>query len=282
MTKTIGNKRVQYAFATYYKFTPITNPEQLKAELQRLGDDLNLIGIILLAGEGINSTIAGSRENIDSFIAALRSRDGFHDLEVKYSSANLNRKPFRKLKIRIKKEIVTMGVEGIDAAANSGTYVEAEQWDELISDPEVLVIDTRNAYEYRLGSFDRAVDPRTLNFRQFPEAAKNMIEETKPKKVAMFCTGGIRCEKATAYVKNLGIENVYHLHGGILKYLETIPKEKSSWNGRCFVFDGRITVNHNLTAEPEPLCPRCGQVMIQNPQDKNYECVHCEEFPMDR
>jgi UPF0176 protein len=279
MTKSLRNEKA-YHFSTFYRFTDIADPQNLRQNLQKLGDDLGIIGIILIAAEGLNSTIAGDKSAIDSFLGHLRELPGFNDLEVKSSRAVLKRRPFRKLKVRVKREIVTMGLDDIDAANDAGVRVEPEQWDQLIRDPDVLVIDTRNVYEYRLGTFEGAEDPRTLNFRQFPEAVRGMLEKSGHKKVAMFCTGGIRCEKATAYVRRLGVDEVYHLHGGILNYLEKIPKERSSWNGACFVFDGRITVNHSLQPEARPLCTVCGQVMTRDSDESDYQCHQCMEFPM--
>lgn len=278
MSKILLNRK-NFHFATFYKFTPLRKLREFRSELMDKGNSLGLIGLILLAEEGLNSTIAGARDNIDTFLSYLKSKPGFEDMEVKYSSSTLKRMPFRKLKVKLKKEIVTMGIAGVDPPASRGNYVEPEDWNALISDPDVLLVDARNVYEYRLGSFQGAVDPRTLTFRQFPGTVKALIENRQPKKVAMFCTGGIRCEKASSYVRNLGFDQVYHLHGGILKYLETVPESESTWNGRCFVFDGRITVNHDLEAEPQPLCSTCGQVMLPKEGSDEYECIQCIEYP---
>jgi UPF0176 protein len=271
--------KIEYQFATFYRFAHIDDPEALRADLQNFGEELGIIGIVLLAPEGLNSTIAGDGPSIEQFLGRIRAIPGFAGTEAKYSSASLARKPFRRLRVRVKREIVTMGIDGIDPATQAGTYVEPHRWNDLISDPEVLLIDTRNVYEYRIGTFEGAEDPRTLNFRQFPDTVKKMIAERRPKKIALFCTGGIRCEKATSFVRRLGIDEVYHLKGGILKYLETVPEEDSRWKGKCFVFDGRITVDHDLEAVPEPLCPDCGQVMTPETVSGEYRCIQCLEFP---
>ena len=267
-----------YHFATFYQFTTLKKLGDLKAELESFQQDV--LGLIILAEEGINGTVAGSREHIKALINQLQKRSSFQHLELKYSQATMKRKPFRKLKIKIKAEIVTMGTGDLDTPKFRGEYVEPADWNSLIQDPTVLLIDTRNVYEYRIGTFKGAVNPQTLNFRQFPQAIKGLIRLKQPKKVALFCTGGIRCEKATAYIKQQGVDEVYHLHGGILKYFENISTADSLWDGKCFVFDGRITVNQDLAAEPEPLCKVCGQVMLKDPSATDYRCYQCIEYPI--
>ena len=247
----------EYFFASMYQFTSLKNLFDLRDKLYTFQKEL--VGLVILAEEGINGTIAGPQEQVKAFVRYIQREHAFQGLELKYSQAIMKRVPFRKLKIKIKQEIVTLGINNLDTLKFRGDYIEPEDWNALIEDPEVLVIDTRNVYEHRIGTFMGSRDPRTLNFRHFPRAIKKIINEAQPKKIAMFCTGGIRCEKATAYVKQLGVDKVYHLHGGILKYLENIPNERSLWNGKCFVFDGRITVNQNLEAEPEPFVSFVGR-----------------------
>jgi UPF0176 protein len=202
-------------------------------------------GTLLLAQEGINGTVAGSETDIADLIDYLEAIEGLADLEVKYSSAA--EMPFHRMKVRLKREIVTMGVEDLDPVTGAGTYVAPADWNALISDPGTIVIDTRNAYEVSIGTFEGAIDPRTSSFREFPAWVEKHRDQLDGRKVAMFCTGGIRCEKATAYVKSLGFEDVFHLKGGILRYLEEVPAEESLWQGECFVFDERVSVSHGLT-----------------------------------
>lgn len=218
-------------------------------------------GTLLLAGEGINGTIAGPHAGLDHVLAAIRAIPELGAVDVKFSAAR--EMPFRRLKVRLKKEIVTMGVEGIDPLRVVGTYVAPTDWNALISDPDTLLIDTRNSYEFAIGSFEGAEDPGTRSFREFPRwveerLASGASDKTAPKRVAMFCTGGIRCEKATAFVKSLGVEEVYHLKGGILKYLEEVPEATSLWRGACYVFDGRVAVGHGLAQSAFKLCHSCG------------------------
>lgn len=230
--------------SAFYKFVSlpdyITLRDRILAEAQRLG----IRGTILLASEGINGTIAGSPENLAGMMAFLRSLPPFTDLDSKESHAA--EMPFKRMKVRLKKEIVTMGVPGVDPNHLVGAYVAPEEWNALISDPEVLVIDTRNSFEFDAGTFAGAVDPETKSFGQFPAYVARELSGQQDRRIAMFCTGGIRCEKATSYMRELGYRHVYHLKGGILKYLETIPPEQSLWQGKCFVFDERETLVHGL------------------------------------
>ncbi len=218
-------------------------------------------GTLLLAGEGINGTIAGSHAALEHVLNAIRAIPELGEVDVKFSTAH--KMPFGRLKVRLKKEIVTMGVEGIDPLRSVGTYVEPQDWNALISDPDTLLIDTRNAYEIGIGTFEGAEDPRTRSFREFPQWMEARLSDgtavgAAPKRIAMFCTGGIRCEKATAFVKSLGIEEVYHLKGGILKYLEEVPETESLWRGACYVFDERVAVGHGLLQSGYRLCHACG------------------------
>ena len=242
-----------------YRFTPFDDVEALRAPLERACVSHRVKGTLLLAHEGINGTIAGADEAIESVLAHVRALPGCSDLDVKESRAPAI--PFHRLKVRVKNEIVTMGQPDIDPRASVGTYVDAQDWNMLISDPDTIVIDTRNDYEVAVGTFDGAIDPKTPSFRDFPAWFRGVREELigagRQPKIAMFCTGGIRCEKSTAFLKQEGIEEVYHLKGGILKYLETVPEDKSLWRGECFVFDHRVTVGHGLALGSFELCHAC-------------------------
>jgi len=241
--------------AALYKFVSLPDYQNIAPRLKARCDELGLKGTLLLAEEGINGTVSGSREAIDGLVAYLHSDARFHGLSHKESF--FEGTPFYRMKVKLKKEIVTMGVDGIDPQQIVGTYVKPQDWNALISDPEVTVIDTRNAYEYSIGTFARAIDPQTETFREFPDYVASNLDPAKHKKVAMFCTGGIRCEKSTAYLKEQGFEEVYHLEGGILKYLEEVPEEESLWRGQCFVFDNRVAVNHSLQKGDYDQCHGC-------------------------
>lgn len=264
--------------AALYHFTRIEDPAALQPALQQVCTDHHILGTLLLAREGINGTIAGSREGIDAVLAYLRALLGLAELEHKESPAE--GQPFYRMKVRVKKEIVTLGIEDIDPNDVVGTYVEAKDWNAVISDPETLLIDTRNDYETAIGTFKNAIDPHTQNFRQFPDYVQQNFDPQKHKKVAMFCTGGIRCEKASAYMKKMGFENVYHLKGGILKYLEDIAPQDSLWQGDCFVFDQRVSVGHGLAPGAYVLCPSCRhpvspQDRLHNTYEEGVSCPHC-------
>ncbi|MCE2516386.1 MAG: rhodanese-related sulfurtransferase [Alphaproteobacteria bacterium] len=242
--------------AALYHFTRIEDPASKRQPLLDLCLELDILGTLLLAHEGINGTVAGPEASIRQLIAYLESWDEIEGLEVKYSTASS--KGFLRMKVRLKNEIVTMGKPGIDPRVNVGTYVEPKDWNELISRQDVMLVDTRNIYETRIGQFKRAVDPETETFRAFPEWADQLAADPdKPAKVAMYCTGGIRCEKASAYMKQIGFEEVYHLKGGILKYLEEVPEENSLWEGECFVFDERVSLKHGLEEGEYELCFAC-------------------------
>ena len=232
--------------AAFYKFVDLPDFESKREPILEFCEAQNIKGIILLAREGINSTISGLENDIRAVLSFLKSDPAFHDLQHKESWTHL--KPFRRMKVRLKKEIVTFGVPNLNPNITTGTYVKPEDWNSLIQDPNVVLIDTRNDYEVELGTFSGAIDPKIRKFTELAEWVKHqpiLLKNQKPK-VAMFCTGGIRCEKSTAYMKSLGFDEVYHLQGGILKYLETIPKDESLWQGECFVFDERVTVDHAL------------------------------------
>ena len=241
--------------AALYRFASLPNWRDLQEPTAEFCMARGIRGTLLLAHEGINGTVAGSPDAIDQLIEYLNGIEPLRGIEVKFSSAS--EMPFHRMKVRLKREIVTMGVEDIDPVGDVGAYVEAREWNELIADPETIVIDTRNDYEVALGTFQRAIDPKTESFRQFPDWVKARHNELAGRKVAMFCTGGIRCEKATAYVRSLGINDVYHLKGGILKYLEDVPQEESLWEGECFVFDERVSVVHGLQEGEAELCRAC-------------------------
>ncbi len=269
---------INYIVATFYQFVNLSDLEEKKRSLLTYCRKNKLKGTILLASEGINGTISGSREAIDSVIDWLHSDRDFADLEFKESTVAAP--PFARLKVKIKREIVALGLPEINPNQQVGTYVAAEDWNRVISDPEITLIDTRNEYEVEIGSFKGAIAPKTNSFRQFPEyIAKNLDPQQQPK-VAMFCTGGIRCEKASAYLLSQGFKEVYHLKGGILKYLERVPPEESLWEGECFVFDERVAIKEGLVAGSYDLCYACGHPISET--DKNspqYEpsisCPHC-------
>lgn len=242
--------------AALYQFAPFDDPAAFQGPLDELCRAQGVKGTLLLAREGINGTIAGTRSALDMVVGHIRNFPGCSNLDVKWSSASAM--PFQRMKVRIKKEIVTLGLPELDPARNAGRYVEAEDWNALISDPDVIVIDTRNDYEVEIGSFKGAINPGTRSFSEFPDWFRDHREAFGPNpKVAMFCTGGIRCEKSTAFLRAEGIEDVAHLKGGILKYLETVPEEQSLWDGECFVFDERVSVRHGLAFGTLELCRGC-------------------------
>ncbi len=264
----------------FYKFTHLPDYRDLRAPLQRVCEENRVVGTILLAEEGINGTVSGPTDGVAALIAYLRSDERLGDLETKEAEAPEDQKTFYRMKVRLKKEIVTLGVEGIDPNERVGTYVDPKEWNALIDDPEVLLIDTRNDYEVEIGTFRGAVDPKTTSFREFPEYVEKNLDPGKQRKIAMFCTGGIRCEKATAYMLEQGFEEVYHLKGGILKYLEEVPEEESTWQGECYVFDHRVAVNHNLEPGSHDLCYACRRPLSEEDRthpDYRYgvSCARC-------
>jgi len=245
----------QIVVAALYKFVLLPDYQEFAPRLKERCDQLGLKGTLLLAEEGINGTVSGTRDAINSLVTFLTSDERFAGLS--YKESFFEGAPFYRMKVKLKKEIVTMGVEGIDPQKIVGTYVKPKDWNALISDPEVLLIDTRNSYEYDIGTFKGAIDPKTETFREFPAYVAENLDPVKHKKVAMFCTGGIRCEKSTAYLKEQGFNEVYHLEGGILKYLEEVPETESLWQGECFVFDNRVAVNHSLKKGIYDQCHGC-------------------------
>ena len=272
------NQKKLTVVATLYKFINLPDCNELQTTLLSYCQSQRIKGTILLAQEGINGTIAGSRQQIDNFLTFIRSDSRFADLEYKESYTEIP--PFERLKIRLKPEIVTLGLPEVDPNEKVGTYVEPENWNDLISNPEVIVIDTRNDYEISIGTFKGAENPQTQTFRDFPDYVKQNLDSHKHKKVAMFCTGGIRCEKASSYLISQGFQEVYHLKGGILKYLEEIPPEESLCEGECFIFDQRITVSHNLETGNQELCFGCGYPVSETDKtspkyEKSISCPHC-------
>lgn len=267
-----------YICAALYKFVELNDYKELREPLYQTLIANDVKGTLLLAREGINGTICGTREAIDNVLNYLRSDERFADIEHKESPSD--EQAFYRTKVKLKKEIVTLGVDWVDPKSSAGTYVDPEKWNDLIADPEVLVIDTRNEYEYAVGTFEGAINPKTDTFREFPEYVKQHLDPEKHKKVAMFCTGGIRCEKSTAYLKEQGFDEVYHLKGGILKYLEMMPEDNSRWNGECFVFDQRVTVKHGLEQGEYDQCYACRMpITAEEMQSEHYQkgvsCPHC-------
>jgi UPF0176 protein len=267
-----------YCVAALYHFTRLADYEQLKEPLQNMCDMLGIKGTLLLAYEGINGTVAGRDDAIAKLLEFLRADPRLTDLEHKESRAE--EMPFYRMKVRLKREIVTMGVEGVDPNEVVGTYVDPKDWNDLIADPDVVLIDTRNDYEVEIGTFKGALNPDTQTFREFPKWVEDNRDNLKKPKVAMFCTGGIRCEKASSFMKQNGFEDVYHLKGGILKYLETQPAEESLWEGDCFVFDQRVAVKHGLEESDYDQCYACRYPITDKDKEsplyiKGVSCARC-------
>ena len=244
--------------ATLYKFSLIKEPNLLQLKIRSKFKSYSVYGTILIGNEGLNGTISGNKINIVKAIKYIKSIEGFDNIDIKYSVAQEN--PFARLKIKLKKEIVTIGDESIDPNKIVGQYIDPENWNDLISDENTILIDTRNDYEYSIGTFKNSINPNTVKFREFPEWVKNQNftkEDKETKKVAMFCTGGIRCEKASSFMKKDGFNNVNHLKGGILKYFEVVDEQDSMWSGECFVFDDRVSVRHDLSVGTFDMCHGC-------------------------
>ena len=266
--------------AALYRFAAFDDPAAIRTALEARARALGIRGTLLVAGEGINGTIAGAPEAVDAMVATIRSLPGCAGLAPKYADAA--GMPFHRLKVRLKREIVTLGVAGIDAARDAGTYVSPADWNALVDDPDTVVIDTRNGYEVAVGSFAGAIDPGTDAFRDFPAWVDAHRDELAGKRIAMFCTGGIRCEKATALMKAEGFDDVHHLDGGILRYLEEVPEGESRWRGECFVFDERVAVGHGLAPGSHVLCRGCR--MPVSPEDRasplyaeGVSCPRCHD-----
>ena len=263
--------------AAFYKFAHLPHFESLRDPLQALCDAHGAKGILLIAAEGINGTVAATPGTMARVLAGIGAITSLHDIEHKTSHSDAM--PFLRMKIRIKREIVTLGVP-VDPLANVGAYVEPQDWNALIADPDVVLLDTRNSYEVGIGTFQNAIDPQTTSFSQFPDYVRDNLDPARHKKIAMFCTGGIRCEKASSYLVAQGFGEVFHLKGGILKYLETVPQAESRWHGACFVFDQRVAVTHGLEIAGIDLCRGCRSPL--QPEDHaapDYEegvsCRHC-------
>ena len=277
-----ANQKVidNFVVSTFYQFATLPDFRMLRDPLREELSRHEVRGTVLLASEGINGTIAGSRAGIDAVLGWIRGDARLSDLRTRESFSVEN--PFYRTRVKLKKEIVTMGVSDIDPRYMAGAFVTPEQWNELIDDSEVLVLDTRNRYEVKIGSFENAVNPETDSFREFPEYVRNQLDPEKHRKIAMFCTGGIRCEKSTAYLKQQGFDEVYHLQGGILNYLASVPPDNSRWRGECFVFDNRVTVDHRLEQGSYDQCHACRMpISDQDKQSPHYRkgisCPHCHQ-----
>lgn len=266
----------RYLVAALYQFVSLPDFKELQEPLLAICKKNDVMGTILLAHEGINGTIAGPTAGVHSVLDFIRSDKRMVELEHKESYSD-NENPFNRMKVRLKKEIVTMGVASCDPNEIVGTYVKPDEWNEIISDPEVVLIDTRNDYEVSIGTFKGALDPKTVNFREFPQWVKDQKGLGNKPKIAMFCTGGIRCEKASSYMIAEGFEEVYHLKGGILQYLEDIPEKESMWEGECFVFDDRVSVGHGLVPGPYDLCHACRHPISEEEKksEKYVQGVSC-------
>ncbi len=251
-----------WTVTAFYKFVTIDDPAAFRPALREACAKNGIVGTVLLAHEGINGTVAGPAHGIAGFLAFLRADARFADLVSKESYAL--EQPFKRMKVRLKREIVTLGQPDADPNERVGQYVEPKDWNALIAQEDVVTIDTRNAYEVQIGTFEGALDPATRSFREFPDYVKTNLDPARHKRVAMFCTGGIRCEKATAYMLAQGFEEVYHLKGGILKYLEEVPPEESRWRGECFVFDERVALGHGVELGTHVMCPACGTPVLKS------------------
>lgn len=264
--------------ATFYKFVTVEDCEELQRSLQTRCDELALHGTILLASEGINATVSGTEESITQLLNGLRADSRFADLTAKFSTAANH--PFGRMKVKVKREIVTLDQPAANPAEQVGKYVSPQEWNQIISDPDVVLVDARNDYEVNIGTFKGAVNPRTDAFRELPDYLTTHLDPQRHQKVAMFCTGGIRCEKATSYLLQQGFKEVYHLQGGILKYLEEVPEADSLWEGECFVFDERVAVRHGLQPGSHELCYACGNPISESDRAHPHyapgiSCPHC-------
>ena len=280
--KKIINDKNTFIVVAFYKFFELNNLIDFQKHLKNIFDKTSVKGTILLANEGINGTIAGIPKEIELVLYELWNFKNLKDLCPKYSIAPKN--PFFRMKIRLKKEIVTLGLNHISPQKEVGQYIKPEEWNSFIADESVILVDTRNNYEVSIGSFDKAINPNIKSFRDFPNWVSNNLlnkgPDIKKKKIAMFCTGGIRCEKSTSYLKSLGFSDVYHLEGGILKYLEKIPEQESKWSGNCFVFDYRVSVKHRLDIGEYDMCYACRMpINSEDKKHKNFKkgesCHHC-------
>tara|TARA_B100001989_G_scaffold98838_1_gene69069 strand:+ start:193 stop:1122 length:930 start_codon:yes stop_codon:yes gene_type:complete len=270
-----------FKVATLYKFARVAMPEDLQKKIKAKLKELNIYGTILVGDEGLNGTISGKENDLINALSFIKKIPGFSDLDIKHSASET--KPFMRLKVKLKEEIVTIGDKYIDPVNQAGKYVESSEWNELIKNPNTILIDTRNNYEYSIGTFKDAINPETETFREFPQWVKKQKfskQDKKNKNIAMFCTGGIRCEKASSFMKLDGFDNVYHLKGGILKYLEETPSNESLWQGECFVFDDRVSVQHDLSEGTYDMCHGCRMPITENDKkSKKYvrgvSCPNC-------
>jgi UPF0176 protein len=276
-------KTNRYVVAALYQFISLDDPASWQNRLKEICQHCQLMGTLLVAPEGLNGTVAGQHSDIKKFTDWLENKTPFKGLEIKF--ALHDEPPFHRMKVRLKKEIVTMGQPKIKPSEQAGIYVAPDEWNQLISDPDVLVVDTRNSYETAIGKFRGATDPQTATFREFPAWAEALAERPvteRPRKIAMYCTGGIRCEKSTALMKSIGFDEVYHLKGGILKYLEDTPEDDSLWEGECFVFDSRVSVDHHLQKGSYQLCHACKMPLSKDDMDAEQyvagvSCPNCFE-----
>ena len=271
----------KYIISTFYKFLVLENYKELKIKFDKSLSKTNIKGTILLANEGINGTIAGSESDLKIFFLYLDKFSQFKDITPKFSSSNKN--PFLRMKVRLKKEIVTIGIPEVSPSNLVGKYLNVEEWNELLNESDSMIIDTRNNYEVSIGTFKNSINPKIKSFRDFPKwVQKNLIDKkvSKESKIGMFCTGGIRCEKSTSYLKQLGFENVFHLDGGILKYLENVKSDENEWRGECFVFDYRVSLNNSLEKGEYEMCYACRMPLSkENKKNKHYlkgqSCEYC-------
>ena len=271
----------KYIISTFYKFLVLENYKELKIKFDKSLSKTNIKGTILLANEGVNGTIAGSESDLKKFFLYMDKFSQFKDITPKFSSSNKN--PFLRMKVRLKKEIVTIGIPEVSPSNLVGKYLNVEEWNEFLNESDSMIIDTRNDYEVSIGTFKNSINPKIKSFRNFPNwVQKNLIDKkvSKKSKIGMFCTGGIRCEKSTSYLKQLGFENVFHLDGGILKYLENVKSDENEWKGECFVFDYRVSLNHSLEKGEYDMCYACRMPLSkENKKNKHYlkgqSCEYC-------
>ena len=271
----------KYIISTFYKFLVLENYKELKIRFDKSLSKTNIKGTILLANEGINGTIAGSESDLKKFFLYIDKFSQFKDITPKFSSSNKN--PFLRMKVRLKKEIVTIGIPEVSPSHLVGKYLNVEEWNEFLNESDSMIIDTRNDYEVSIGTFKNSINPKIKSFRNFPNwVQKNLIDKkvSKKSKIGMFCTGGIRCEKSTSYLKQLGFENVFHLDGGILKYLENVKSDENEWKGECFVFDYRVSLNDSLEKGEYDMCYACRMPLSkENKKNKHYlkgqSCEYC-------
>jgi len=272
---------MRWQIAAVYKFRPLKNIEELQSQLKTLADELEICGSILVAPEGVNGTFAGLGDSLSKFLDEFNQIFDLTDEDIKYSHCDY--KPFLRMKVKLKREIITMRTDEADPLEKTGHYVDARDWNALISDPDVLLLDTRNDYEVRVGKFKNAIDPDLPSFEVFKEYVDDKLDPEKHPRVAMYCTGGIRCEKASSYMLSKGFKDVYQLHGGILKYLEVVPKEESLWEGDCFVFDKRVAVDHDLNeSQGWHMCYGCRMPIndedLERPEyEESVSCHFCAE-----